>query len=107
MEQNVTFYKDLLNYGTLNKNSVLIAKYGNSYLVGPLINDNFDKQSFIKRIKSNCIFDYKKYKKIRKSVYSKLIKKYISYLADNEVIEIHGDKFHKYKILKVPGDNYV
>ena len=42
----------------------MIAKTKKSYLIGPIIDDNFYEGSFYKRIKSNSIYTTKIYKKM-------------------------------------------
>ena len=91
----------------LKDNSILIAKTKNSFLIGPLINPNFDEDSFYKRIKSNSIYTINIYKKMFRKKCNKLIKKYMNDLKDNQIIEIYKNKeIVKHSILKVPGENY-
>ncbi len=106
-EISMIAYLDLVNNNQKYHNGVLIAKFNKNYLIGPKVNKKFDKESFIKRIKSSCIYDLKKYKKINTKYSKKLIEEYYKVLGDNEVIEISNKSFTRYKILKVPGDNYV
>ena len=106
MKDSIIFYCSLFDNSDYNE-GILISKFKRSYLIGPIINKNFDKESFLKRIKSNCIYDISEYKKVSMKKSIQLINKYKDYLHDNEIIELNGKKITKYTILKVPGDNYV
>lgn len=105
LETNYLFYAEYLKTKSLNNKSILISKTNNSYLIGPIINKNFDEVSFYKRIKSNSIYSTNIYKRMfrRKCIY--LINKYLKDIKNNEVIEIYknGD-FVIHKIIKVPGE---
>lgn len=101
------FYKEYLRNRKIDNKSIFISKTNDSYLIGPLINENFDEFSFYKRIKSNCIYDKSIYKKIHNNKrISTLINAYGKKLNDNEVIEIFKDNsITIHKIIMVPRDN--
>lgn len=102
---NYLFYSDYMKNKNLSQKSILIAKTKNSYLIGPLINSEFDGESFYKRIKSNSIYTIKIYKKILKKRCQFLINEYGKMLKSNEVIEVFKNgKILTHKIIKVPGD---
>lgn len=105
-ENKYLFYSDFLKNQNINNKNILVAKTKSSYLVGPKINHKFDGVSFYKRIKSNCIYSPKIYKKMFKRKCVFLINKYAKSLKDNEVIEIfkNGETL-VHKIIKVPGEN--
>ncbi len=107
MEENkYLFYSNFLKNQNINNKNILVAKTKNSYLIGPKINHKFDSTSFYKRIKSNCIYPLKIYKKMFKRKCEFLINKYAEGIKDNEVIEIfkNGETL-VHKIIKVPGEN--
>ena len=90
----------------LLEKEILVSRTKTSYLVGPLINQKFDSNSFYKRLISNSIYSLKIYKKMSCFKCKKLIDMYKGFLSDNEVIEIFKDgSFTKHKIIKLPGDN--
>ncbi len=106
LKNNYLFYSDYFKKRNLNNKLILVAKTKNSYLVGPLINLNFDEKSFYKRIKSNSIYTFNIYKKIFKRKCNILINKYINDLNDNQIIEIYKNgEVILHSILKVPGEN--
>lgn len=83
----------------------MIARINNSYVIGPIINQNFDENSFYRRIKSNCLYPIGKYKNINKKKSIQLINQYKDLIGDNEVIEIDKQGLQIiHKILKLPGD---
>ena len=96
-------YKDFLKEKNFDKENILVARTSNSYLIGPKIDESFDSESFKKRIKSNCIYNTKIYKSVKKDICLKYIDKYYKDLQSNEVIEIFDDKIIKHKIIHVPG----
>lgn len=105
-KNNYLFYSQYLNGKSLSRKEILISKTKTSYLIGPLINQNFDSNSFYKRLISNSIYSLKIYKKMFDFRCRKLIDKYKNDLSDNEVIEIFNDgNIIKHKIIKLPGDN--
>ena len=98
-------YKEYLKKRDLKNKTILIAKTKNSYLIGPLINIDFNEESFYKRIISNSIYKKNIYKNISSKKCLELITKYQNNLANNEVIEIMKDgSTIIHKIIKVPGD---
>ena len=100
------FYSDYLKNRNIKNKSILIAKTKNSYLIGPLINLDFDERSFYKRIKSNSIYTLNIYKKMFKRKCNLLIDKYESNLKNNQIIEIYKNgEIVLHSILKVPGEN--
>ena len=102
---NYLFYKDYLKKRNLKDKTILISRTNNSYLIGPLINSNFDEQSFYKRVISNSIYSKKIFHKLSNKKCIELINKYQKLLSNNEVIESFKDeKFIIHKIIKVPGD---
>ena len=75
-ENKYLFYSDFLKNQNINNKNILVAKTKSSYLIGPKINHKFDGVSFYKRIKSNCIYSPKIYKKMFKRKCVFLINKY-------------------------------
>lgn len=65
-ENKYLFYSDFLKNQNINNKNILVAKTKSSYLIGPKINHKFDGVSFYKRIKLNCIYSPKIYKKCLK-----------------------------------------
>ncbi len=97
------FYRNYIKYRKISKEKILITRTNNSYLIGPIINNKFDEESFYRRLTSNSIYSRRYYKKMFKLTANSLIKKYMDYLNSNEVLEVfkNGDtKIHK--IIKVP-----
>lgn len=104
---NYILYKDYLKKRDVENKCILISKTNNSYVVGPLINEKFDEESFYKRTISNSIYNPKIYKKISEKKCLDLIAKYQSKLSSNEVIEVFKNgEIIVHKIICVPGDNY-
>lgn len=69
LKNNYLFYSDYLKKRNIKDKSIMVAKTKKSYLIGPLINSEFDEESFYKRIKSNSIYTFNIYKKcLEKSV---------------------------------------
>ena len=84
----------------------MIAKTKDSYLIGPIINFDFNEQSFYKRIKSNSIYTTKIYKRMLKRKCNILINKYRNDLKSNQIIEVYKKgEIVLHSILKVPGEN--
>lgn len=105
-KNNYLFYSQYLKGKSLSGKEILISKTKTSYLIGPLLNQNFDSNSFYKRLISNSIYSLKIYKKMFGFRCRKLIDTYKNDLSDNEVIEIFNDgNIIKHKIIKLPGDN--
>lgn len=99
------FYSEYLKYQNTYNKIILISKTNNSYLIGPLINEQFDKDSFYKRLMSNNIYSPNIYKKFSRKKCEKLFKSFSNSLSDNEAIEVFKDgSFIKHRIIKVPGD---
>ncbi len=100
-------YYEILNNKNIENIDILVGKTKKAYLIGPRITTNFDVNSFIKRIQSNCIYSTKIYKKkINKKKITTLLDTYYSHLKENEIYEIEGNKIKIHKIIPVPGDNY-
>ena len=105
-KNNYLFYSEYLKGKSLQEKGILVSKTKTSYLIGPLLNKNFDNNSFYKRLTSNSIYSLKIYKKISCFKCKKIINKYRDDLSDNEVLEIFKNgSIVKHKIIKVPGDN--
>jgi len=100
-------YKKFIKKGNNFNKEILIAKTKDSHLVGPLLDYDFDKDSFKKRLLSNSIYPLKYYKKASSKKANKLIEKYMHKLESNEVLEVYNNgKIEKHRIIKVPGDFY-
>ena len=98
------FYKEYLKTRNLKNKTILMAKTKNSYLIGPLINIDFNEESFYKRMVSNSIYKKNIYKNISSKKCLELLTKYQNNLVSNEVIEIMKDgNTLIHKIIKVPG----
>lgn len=107
LKSNYLFYKKYIKNKCINGADILISKTNSSYLIGPLINSNFDEYSFYKRLVSNSVYSLKIYKNFSKRKCLNLIYKYKNYLQDNEVIEVFKNgSYIIHKIIKVPGDIY-
>ena len=105
-KNNYLFYSEYLKGKSLLEKEILVSKTKTSYLIGPLLNKNFDNYSFYKRLTSNSIYSLKIYKKISCFKCKKIINKYKGDLSDNEVLEIFKNgSIVKHKIIKVPGEN--
>ena len=85
---NYLFYKDFIIKNKRLEKGILISKIKHSYMIGPIINKNFDERSFIKRLTSSSIYSIKNYKNFNKRMVTKLINKYYDLLGNNEVLEI-------------------
>ena len=46
MLKNYLFYKDYLKNRNIDNIEILISKTKNSYLIGPIINNEFDEKSY-------------------------------------------------------------
>lgn len=104
-KNNYLFYADFLKKRNIKDKFILIAKTKKSYLIGPLINLDFDEESFYRRIKSNSIYNEKMYKKLLKRKSVLLISKYGNTLKSNQIIEIYRNgEMVTHTILKVPGE---
>lgn len=105
-KNNYLFYSEYLNGKSLVGKEMLVAKTKTSYLIGPLLNKNFDSNSFYKRLISNSIYSLKIYKKMSRFKCKKIINKYKDDLSDNEVLEIFKNgSIVKHKIIKVLGED--
>lgn len=105
-KNNYLFYSEYLKGKSLLEKEILVSKTKTSYLIGPLLNKNFDSNSFYKRLTSNSIYSLKIYKKISSFKCKKIINKYMGDLSDNEILEIFKNgSIVKHKIIKVPGEN--
>ena len=105
-KNNYLFYSDYLKTRNTENKSIMIAKTKKSYLIGPIIDHNFYKDSFYRRIKSNSIYTKKIYKKMFRKKCEILINKYELYLKSNQVIEIYKNgETVIHSILKVPGED--
>ena len=104
MLKNHLFYKDYLKNRNIDNKDILISKTKYSYLIGPIINKEFDEKSFYKRLTSNSIYSPRIYKKMFNKKAKLLIEEYSNKLYSNEVIEVYKDKTITHKIIKVPGD---
>ncbi len=106
-ESSYLFYSSYLKNKSLKNKNILVSKINKSYLIGPIINDEFDEKSFYKRVLSNSIFTKNKYKKITRKQAIYLINKYKKYLSSNEVLEVFKNgEFILHKIIYVPEDMY-
>ena len=105
-ESSYLFYSSYLKNKSLKNKNILVSKINKSYLIGPIINDEFDEKSFYKRIKSNSIYGVNIYKKMFNRKCLLLINRYANSLKDNQIMEIYknGD-IVLHSILKVPGEN--
>ena len=106
VKDNYLFYSDYLKNRNIKNNLIMIAKTKKSYLIGPIIDDNFYEGSFYKRIKSNSIYTTKIYKKMFRKRCNLLINKYKDELKSNQIIEIDKKvNIILHSILKVPGED--
>lgn len=64
LKNNYLFYSDYFKNRIIKNKSILIAKTKTSYIIGPIIDQNFYEVSFYKRVKSNSIYTTKIYKKM-------------------------------------------
>ncbi len=106
-KNNYQFYKDFIKKGNYLDTEILISRTKNSYLIGPLIDSSFNKNSFCKRITSNSIYSLSIYKRVSRKKARVLIERYKKELKSNEVIEIFKNgEIIKHFIIPVPGANY-
>lgn len=104
LDKKYLFYNDFLKNRIIKDKKILISKTFNSILIGPIIDRQFDEESFYKRIISNSIYSTKIYKKINRKKDFDLIIKHEKNLSRNEVIEIlKNGTIIKHNIIKVPG----
>lgn len=104
LKNNYINYKKYLKTKKINNEIIFIAKTNKSFLIGPLLDENFNEYSFYKRIISNSIYSPNIYKMVFGKKAKNLIQKYSSLLNSNEVIELFNNgNFIKHKIIKVPG----
>ena len=105
-KSNWLFYSKYIKKNSTNEKEILVAKTKTSYLIGPIINEEFDNTSFYKRLKSNSIYTLSIYKSFSNKKCKKMIGEYKSMLSNNEIIEVfkNGD-IVKHKIISVPGEN--
>lgn len=109
MKQNkYLFYSKYIKSNDLIKNKeILMSKTNNSFLIGPIIDDNFDNYSFYKRLISNSIYSKKIYKNISSRKCKELIEQYEKELSSNEVIEVfRNNKIIRHKIIELPKEYY-
>lgn len=105
-KNNYLFYSDYFKNKNIKNKSILIAKTKNSFLIGPIIDYDFNEASFYKRVKSNSIYTTKIYKKMFRKKCDLLINKYKNNLKSNQIIEVDKKgKIILHTILKVPGED--
>lgn len=104
---NYILLKDYISgKAKVTNQKLFVGKTRKSYLIGPLINEKFNSDSFYKRIISSTICDKRTYRRILKFKTQKLVDKYYDMLSDNEMLEVFkGDKIVHHKIIKVVGVN--
>ncbi len=106
LKNEYLFYSDYFKKRNIKNKSIMIAKTKESYLIGPIINSDFDEQSFYKRIKSNSIYTTKIYKRMFRNKCNLLINKYKKDLKNNQIIEVYKNgEIVLHSILKVPGED--
>lgn len=106
LKNNYLFYSDYFKKRNIKNKSIMVAKTKESYLIGPIINSDFNEQSFYKRIKSNSIYTTKIYKKMFRKKCNLLINKYKNSLKSNQIIEVYKKgEIVLHSILKVPGED--
>lgn len=106
LKNNYLFYSDYFKNRNIKNKSIMIAKTKDSYLIGPIIDYEFNEESFYKRVESNSIYKTKIYKKMISKKCNFLINKYKNNLKSNQIIEIDKKgKIILHSILKVPGEN--
>ena len=108
---NYTYYSDfILKYPNLDKEkyigSIMTGRIKKSYLFGPKIRTESDLENLYKRIKSNCIYNVKSYKRISKRKIYELSQKLLSKIDNNLIIEISGNNVKYHRLISVPGDYY-
>ena len=105
LRNNYLFYSDYIKNRNIKNKSIMIAKTKKSYLVGPIIDSNFYKESFHRRIKSNIVYSHRIYKRLSQRKSNLLINKYKNRLKSNQIIEIYKNgEIILHSILKVPGE---
>lgn len=99
--------KDYLKNGKTDNGNIFVGKINHSYIIGPLINDEFDEVSFYKRLMSSSIYDASLYKNVSKYKAFKLINRFYGDLGSNQVLELfRSGKIVKYDIISLPGGLY-
>ncbi len=97
-KEDYVFYSDYFVNRDIRDKKILVSKYKKAYLIGPLINSNFNENAFYRKVIFNSVCSIKYYKKMANVACLKLINKYIDTLKSNEVLEIQEDgtmKLHK------------
>lgn len=89
-----------------NIGNIFVGKINKSYLVGPLVTNDDTFKTLFKRIKSNCIYDISKYKRVSDKVAKELLNKYQSQIKDNKIIEITNHDIKIHRMLNIPEDKY-
>lgn len=107
IKSDYLFYSDYIKNNKVLNKKIFISKTKKSFLIGPLIDDDFDSNSFYKRLISNSIYSINIYKKAGRCKCQKLIKKYGKLLLSNEVLEVFNNgEVTRHKIIEVPGGFY-
>ncbi|CDF11486.1 unknown [Mycoplasma sp. CAG:776] len=97
------YYNQYLINRDLQNFNILVSKIKGGYLIGPKITDNFDEESFYRRVKSSALFDNINYsRRLSKKLLEKL-DDYYFLLLDNEIFEItKKGKTIRHKIISLP-----
>lgn len=86
---------------------ILVAETKDSYLIGPIVKNNFCRSCFRKRINSSSFFEVSGYKRFKNS---RLIQKFIKTIAMSkikvgmmEIMKSNNKEIFFHPIIKVPG----
>lgn len=90
---------------TIDK-GVFVSRTNDSYLIGPIIDFDFDYNSFYRRITSSCVYKKNLYKKVSKKISLELIKNYYNKLCLGDILEVYKSGiFVKHKFFSIPKGN--
>ncbi len=108
IKNNFVCYSEILkNDKKLAKESVLYAYINDKLYLGPIIDNKFNYNNLIKRLKASALYNPYKIKKMNiDNVISNYIK-YSSDLSGDLIFVIQNNELLKeYKLRNIPGDDY-
>ena len=87
--------------------AIFVGKTRKSFIIGPKINNEFDEESFYKRLIASSVYSSNMYKTVFRKKTNALINEYYEKLNNNEMIEIYKNgEIVSHKIIKLSGDMY-
>lgn len=86
------------------KGDIFIGKTRESFLLGPIVNDEFSFGSFYKRIKSSMLYNKNRYKDINLKEIEKILEYHLDEIEDNVMMEFFKDgRVTRHILKKIPG----